>query len=234
VWTPDGQRIVFASTRGNGVPNLYWQRADRTGGAQRLTDSSHTQIPGSFDKSGRVLAFSEVSLSSSGNVMVLPIEGDEAAGWKAGRPRLFQEDAIQPMFSPVGRWIAYVTRENGRGEVVVRPFTGSGPTLPVSINGGQLPRWSRSRPELLFNDPGLHIMAAGYTVDGDSLRLDKPHQWAPAPVRLSARQDYDVHPGGDRIVAAGLQENLAGAEQNDIRMILNLGEQLRRIAPATR
>ena len=40
VWTPDSSRIVFASTRGDKVtPNLYWQRADETTGADRLTSA---------------------------------------------------------------------------------------------------------------------------------------------------------------------------------------------------
>ena len=35
-WTPDGQRIAFSSTRADSATlNLYWQRADGTGEAQR-------------------------------------------------------------------------------------------------------------------------------------------------------------------------------------------------------
>ena len=41
VWTPDGRRLVFASTRESKAPNLYWQRADDTGGAERLTSSGN-------------------------------------------------------------------------------------------------------------------------------------------------------------------------------------------------
>jgi len=37
VWTPDGKRVVFASTR-TGVYNLYAQAADGTGPAIRLSD----------------------------------------------------------------------------------------------------------------------------------------------------------------------------------------------------
>ena len=59
VWTPDGSRIVFASRRGGGPPNLYWQRADGTGDAQRLTDSPNLQEPSSWHPSGGVLAFIE-------------------------------------------------------------------------------------------------------------------------------------------------------------------------------
>ena len=46
VWTPDGRRIAFASARADkSTPNLYWQRADGTGDAERLTESQNTQQP---------------------------------------------------------------------------------------------------------------------------------------------------------------------------------------------
>jgi serine/threonine-protein kinase len=57
VWTPDGTRLVFASTRGNNVSNLYWQRADGTGDAQRLTESPIAQLPDAFHPDGRHLVF---------------------------------------------------------------------------------------------------------------------------------------------------------------------------------
>ena len=234
VWTPDGQRIVFASTRGNGVPNLYWQRVDGTGHLQRLTDSTHTQVAGSFHKSGKFLAFSE-GLSSSSNVMVLPIDGDDASGWKPGTATVFQKNALDPMFSPDGRWIAYSTNETGRAEVVVRGFADPGARWPVSTSGGRFPRWSQARGELLFTDLGLHIMAAGYAVEGNSLRVDKPHLWSPPQLRIgSQRQDYDLHPDGHRVVFAGLQQNPAGTEPNSVNMIVNFADELRRIAPDTR
>ena len=37
VWTPDGRHIAFWSNARTIRPNLYWQRADGTGDAQRLT-----------------------------------------------------------------------------------------------------------------------------------------------------------------------------------------------------
>jgi Tol biopolymer transport system component len=37
VWTPDGRRIIWTSTRNDISPTLYWQAADGTGSAERLT-----------------------------------------------------------------------------------------------------------------------------------------------------------------------------------------------------
>ena len=60
VWTPDGRRIAFASTRADKATcNLYWQRADGTGEAERLTESKNPQSPASWHPSGKFLAFTE-------------------------------------------------------------------------------------------------------------------------------------------------------------------------------
>src|SRR5262249_55074926 len=44
VWTPDGQHIVFASSR-VGAPNLFWHASDGSGGDERLSTSPYLQIP---------------------------------------------------------------------------------------------------------------------------------------------------------------------------------------------
>ena len=58
--------------------------------------------------------------------MILPIEGDEASGWKPGAPIVFlngSSNEAEPMFSPDGRWLAYHSNEFGQFEIYVRPFT---------------------------------------------------------------------------------------------------------------
>src|SRR4029079_13408641 len=62
VWTRDGRRLTFASDRGNPArtKNLFWQLANGSGGAERLTTSDHEQLPGSWHPSGRFLAFDEL------------------------------------------------------------------------------------------------------------------------------------------------------------------------------
>ena len=79
------------------------------------------------------------------------------------------------MFSPDGRWLAYVSNETGRSEVYVRPFPGPGGKWQISTGGtGPNITWSRTPHELFYGTPDQHIMVASYTVEGESFRAEKP------------------------------------------------------------
>src|SRR5439155_15510316 len=135
----DSRRIVFASKRGDkSTFNLYWQHADGTGEVQRLTESKNNQFASSWHPSGKFLAFFEQTPQNSYDLMILPMEGDEAAGWGPGKPTVFLSGPfteVTPIFSPDGRWIAYLSNESGRTEVYVRPFPGPGGKWQVSTGG---------------------------------------------------------------------------------------------------
>ena len=57
VWTPDGQRVAFSSTRDGGVENLFWKTADGTGEVERLTESPYLQKSHAFTPDGQRLVF---------------------------------------------------------------------------------------------------------------------------------------------------------------------------------
>ena len=173
LWSSDGRRVAFASGRADkATPNLYWQRADSAGDAQRLTTSANAQRPASWHPRGKFLAFEEEVARGNTDVMILPIEGDDASGWKPGTPTAFLNSAsleTQPVFSPDGRWLAYASNESGTFEVYVRPFPGPGGKTQVSSGGGGLPVWSRVRPEIVYGIDG-RIMVAPFVADGNTFR----------------------------------------------------------------
>jgi Tol biopolymer transport system component len=75
VWTPDGGRIIFASDRAGGAQNLWWQAADGTGAAERLTTSSNTQGPTGITPDGTAVVFYEATPTMSRDLLRLALAG---------------------------------------------------------------------------------------------------------------------------------------------------------------
>jgi serine/threonine-protein kinase len=242
VWTPDGRRLVFRSDRDK-TANLYWERADGSGGLQRLTEGPQLQVPSSWHPSGKFLAFYEARPTTGNDLMVLPMEGDEASGWKPGKPWVFlatPANETEPMFSPDGRWIAYFANESGRFEVYVRPFAAPGAPATggkwqVSTDGGTFPAWSRTRHELVYLGLDNRLMVASYTVTGDVFNPDRPHLWFERRILVRPRgRSYDLHPDGNRVAAAIASDNERTEAQDKVVFIFNFFDELRRLAPVAK
>jgi serine/threonine-protein kinase len=234
IWTPDGGRLAFASER---PPNLFWIRADGSGEAQRLTQSPNAQAPYSWHPSGKFLAYTENRPDTKNDLMVLPMSGDEASGWKPGSPTVFLRTPFNednPMFSPDGRWLAYESNETGRFEVFVRPFPGPGAKVQISAGGGNTPKWSQAKRELLYRGADNRIMTAAYTVAGDSFRAEKPQLWSPRALpegimRPMQRHVFAVHPDGER-VALFVPPDAARGTRDKVVLVFNFFDELRRLA----
>jgi serine/threonine-protein kinase len=237
VWTPDSRRIVFASDRAktDGPKNLYVVNADGTGEVTRLTHSTDDERPASWHPSGKFLAFS-ANRAGTWDLMMLPMEGDAARGWTAGKPTVFLGTPaleVAPMFSPDGRFIAYFSTEAGGTsfDVYVRPFQGPGSKWRVSTESGAWPRWSAKTNELLFQSQSTQIWFARFRVIGDAFLPEKPQLWSSANFRsMGATSPYDLHPDGKRVAAAADQaQNMV---HDHVVFVSNFFEYLRAIAPA--
>jgi serine/threonine-protein kinase len=237
VWTPDGRRVAFASRRADSVTfNLYWERTDGSGEIEPLATSHDSQYPDSWHPSGRFLAYQERATRTNFDIWILPFEVTVGSSPKPGEPTVFLNspfDEREAMFSPDGRWLAYQSNETGRYEVYVRPFAGSGGPWQISTGGGIDPIWSRAQPELLFTAPDGRIMAVSYSAGDDSLRADKPRPWSSQRVSRRPRlRSIDVHPDGSHIVAAKMPDE--GTNRGEVVLVLNLFDELRRIAPVSK
>ena len=78
VWMPDGRRLVFSSQAGGAPGALFWQAADGTGKAERLTGRvANFQRPSAVLPDGTRVLFSErCGLRPATDVMMLTLEKD--------------------------------------------------------------------------------------------------------------------------------------------------------------
>jgi Tol biopolymer transport system component len=145
LWSPQGDRIVFASSR-TGNFNLYQKAASGTGQDELLLESGQNRIPSQWSRDGRFVVYSERDPKTQWDVWVLPMQGDQ-------KPVPFLRSEFNEscgQLSPDSHWMAYVSDESGRPEVYVRPFPAGEGQVKIPIAGGEQPHWREDGKELFF------------------------------------------------------------------------------------
>jgi serine/threonine-protein kinase len=212
-------------------------RSDGAGQPQVLTQSKNVQYQWSFTPDGKRLAFMEIDSKNQYDLWTVPLESG-SAGLRAGKPEVFLQTPgaeMDPYFSPDGKWLAYSSNESGTFQIYVRAFPDKGGKKQISNNGGGYPLWSRTGHELFFESLDNHIMAASYSVKGDSFVADKPRLWSEKPIMgiVNNVRNVDLAPDGKHIVAlisAG-EDKGAQESQNYVTFLLNFADELRRRVP---
>jgi len=231
IWSPDGTTILFSSNReGKILP--FRKRADGSGEAEKVIDYDEDLYATSFSPDGKLLMGETLGY----DLWVYPMDG-------SGELELFLKSEYlegTAKFSPDGRWVAYHSNESGRSEIYVRPFPAAGGKWQVSDSGGGYPTWSGDGSSIFYRtDEG--VMAAAVDVSGGTFRVDKPKVLFKGSFRGGAQgmavlgyafPDYDVSATtGDFVMFPESDQEGQGAHVN---LILNWGEELRRILPPDR
>ena len=159
VWSPDGRRLAFFSSRGGGQ-NLYQKDVTGSGQDELLLKTERFKFPTSWSRDGKVLLYTEPAPKTKSDLWTLSMEGDRAQRAPPAPYLATEFNDTQGQFSPDGRWIAYASDESGRYEVYVRPFPATAGKWKVSLAGGQFPRWRRDSKELFFVTLEGKLMAA--------------------------------------------------------------------------
>jgi len=198
LWSPDGSRIAFTSTRNNSF-GLYQKNSNGIGDEELLLKTGAFTVPEDWSLDGRFLVY--MSTEGSGrDVSLLPLAGERKPVSFLKTP--FYERHAQ--LSPDGRWMAYISDESGTSEVYVQSFPAGGGKWQVSTSGGVQPRWRHDGKELFYLGPDGKMMAvavkAGATFEAgtpEALFQTRIYGLATAP---NYSQQYDVTPDGQRFL----------------------------------
>ncbi|MEY4855442.1 MAG: hypothetical protein RLZZ97_272, partial [Gemmatimonadota bacterium] len=151
VWTPDGQRVLYAGAG----PALRSRRADGTGAVDTLFMSRRAfwTVVLTPDSNTFLLRLStsptaDIALAHRGDTVTVPLVASP----------VFSETS--PALSPDGRWLAYTSDESGRNEVYVRPYPNvDAGRWQVSQAGGSSPHWSHTGRELFYENGAKALVA---------------------------------------------------------------------------
>ncbi len=156
VWSPDGTRVLFSSDR-SGTPSLYEKSAAGTGSEKEIWTCGETLLANDWSRDGKFLAVNRLTAKNSFDIWIVPMDG-------SSKPFAFVQTPfldVLPVFSPDGRYVAYMSNETGRFEIYVQQFPGPGGKWQVSASGGLEPHWSADGKTIYFRSPDSKVMSVG-------------------------------------------------------------------------
>ena len=193
VWSPDGQRLAFASSR-DGNTEVYVMAADGTD-PTNLTQNADTDGWNIvWSPNGQRIAFTS-ERDGNTEVYVMAADGTDQTNLTQSAG-----DDWAPVWSPDGQRLAFASNRDGNTEVYVMAADGTDQTnLTQSAGDDWAPVWSSDGQRLAFasNRDGnteVYVMAADGT---EPTRLtqnagdDRDPVWAPDGQRLAFASDRD-------------------------------------------
>jgi hypothetical protein len=188
-----------------------------------MSGTSDVDYPGSVTPDGETLVFLRSSQETSFDLYTLPFRDPAQV-----RP-LLATPAYEggARLSPDGRWLIYISKDSGRNEVYLRPFTGPERRWQVSTEGGTQAIWNPSGREIFYRS-GDRMMAVEISTTPE-VSLSRPRLLFEQRYAYGAGitiANYDVTSDGERFVMVK-DEGSAGR----LHIVLNWFSDLSRRAP---
>ncbi len=206
---------------------LKQKAADGSGEAKVLASRGVGLRPWGFTPDGKkLLAGTFIAQSTSGSVDIVEIDLEHDG---EVRPLLASEyNELDPALSPDGKWLAYMSDEEGRGEVFVTRFPDMQGKWHVSAEtkGGYRPKWAPDGSAIYYRDGESVVEVPVETGDGF-----KPGHARAIFKDVYADNEYDIHPDGKRFLMIKKVQEQEQAPITELIVVENYFEELKRLAP---
>lgn len=218
VWSPDGRRIAFGSSRG-GPFDLYVKTVGGPAPDEAVMQrkSNHERVPTDWSRDGRWIVFQTPQSKTGWDVWAVSLAGERTA------MPLVQDagNQAQGRLSPDGRWLAYASDESGKFEVYVQEFPPAGGKWQISVDGGNDPVWRGDGGELFYlrADGGLMALPVKTSETFEPLMPQLLFRLRVPPSNMAPFfSAYDVTPDGQRFLVTTLPEE---ADRGEIVVAVN-------------
>jgi Tol biopolymer transport system component len=209
LWSPDGSRIVFSSTR-RGRVDLFIKDVGGSDPEELLYSGSGDNFAQTWSPDGQYVISAQLITGGGWDVQAIPVAGGEpvdvmemATGFTAN-------------FSPNGRWLVYDTNDSGIRDTFVMPFRGAGRKWQISTAGGFSPRWVGNHV-YYFNETAM--MRTEVTEHESSLSIGSEETL----FAVTELVDFDVSRDETKIL---LLQTLDEANKTPLSVVLNWTQKL--------
>ena len=200
IWSPDGGRILFASSR-SGSHDVYQRASSETDAGTVVVEAEGDQIAYGWSSDARFLVYQTDQPGNLGGGN-LDLGARRLPG---GRPFAFLRTvhaASRATFSPDGSRVVYTSLEGGREDVYVARFPNYDGRRRISVRGRSWSRWSRDGSEIFYLDPDNQLMAAPVEAGSSDLSAGAPRALFQVRTRPDRGYAYDVSADGQRFLVS--------------------------------
>jgi eukaryotic-like serine/threonine-protein kinase len=170
-WSPDGKTVYFTANRNKvEVADIFRKPADGSGNEELVFRSDENKHHMDISPDGRLLVFESLNRDNRYDLWILPLSGEP-------KPRVYLAspfNEVTPAVSPDGKFLAYVSDQSGRLEVIVQTFPAAAGKWEISTAGGVHPRWRNDGKELLYLAADGKMMSVELTSTGNTIETGMP------------------------------------------------------------
>ena len=219
-WSPDGQSIAYSisASRNEAMQASVWIKS--AGGAEpprKVADDAG--VVSVWAPDGRGLVVTRQVPGNGNDVWLLPLAG--------GAPQPLIESAFDDRdarYSPDGRWLTYISTENGQFDIYVQPVPATGRKWRVSPVSGTSPYWHSNSRELFYSNQG-NIYAVNVSAAGVGAPVVVLRDVVVSNQLSGSARRFAVSPDGQRFLTVTLD---TAAANTPITVVVHWPELLRR------
>jgi serine/threonine protein kinase len=235
VWSPDGMRLVFGSSREKGSigVKLYQKSSNGLGAAEPLFSSDPDAIDFPLDWTTNNIVFQRLKTASlTSEIWLLSMPEKKTSAYVNNG-----FNNVQARVSPDGRYLAYATSESGSASLQIVVQTFPDPKInrwQITAQGGSEPLWRSDGGELYYLAPDGKLMAvavkSGPTFEAGQTSELFQTSLKPAGVENNPFANrYAVSKDGQRfLIAAGSSTPATNGDSIPITALVNWTATLRK------